>query len=195
MSLPVMQLKCGTSGNAVPTMLLKCGTAGNAVPTLLRACTVASNNPCDYATILATFSGMTLCSCAELSSEYFLDNLSLASMPVIASRTSGCCFSANLGTVDLYSADPYGSPPCSPVTYVTTVAVVLYVYCQPGGYTTNTVFAPDFSGYGIDPVLWSDGGLNGWTDWPNPNFGTFTRYISECGGYMTKGGSLTLEAP
>ena len=33
-----MQLKCGTSGNAVPTMLLKCGTAGNAVPTLLRAC-------------------------------------------------------------------------------------------------------------------------------------------------------------
>ena len=33
-----MQLKCGTSGNAVPTMLLKCGTAGNAVPTLLRKC-------------------------------------------------------------------------------------------------------------------------------------------------------------
>jgi hypothetical protein len=37
-SLPVIQLKCGTSGEAVPTMLLKCGTAGNAVPTLLRAC-------------------------------------------------------------------------------------------------------------------------------------------------------------
>ena len=38
MNLPVLQLKCGTSGNAVPTLLLKYGTAGDAVPTLLRAC-------------------------------------------------------------------------------------------------------------------------------------------------------------
>ena len=194
MSLPAFQLDCGTSGNAVPTMLLKCGTQANAVPTLLRACTVASTNPCDYDTILATLSGLTFCSCAELSSEYFLANLSLASLPVIASRTYGCCFSANLGTVDLYSADPYGSPPCSPVTYVTTVAVVLYAYCFSGG-TANTVWAPGLAGYGISyPILWSDGGVNGWTDWPNANFGTFTRYGPECWWY-TKGGVLTLEAP
>jgi hypothetical protein len=43
-SLPVIQLKCGTSGNAVPTMLLKCGTAVNAVPTLLRACPPPSDD-------------------------------------------------------------------------------------------------------------------------------------------------------
>jgi hypothetical protein len=200
-SLPVMQLKCGTSGNAVPTMLLKCGTQANAVPTLLRACATPSTNPCDYATILATLSGLTLCTCAELWAGcfaptcYVLQNLSLSAMPVTAIKTGGgCCFQVNIGTVDLYSYDPTESPVCTTLTYVGSSPVVLFAYCYNGNPATNVVAAPDLSGY-IDPILWTDGGLNGWTDWPNPNFGTFTRYISECGSYLTKGGSLTLEAP
>jgi hypothetical protein len=194
-----MQLKCGTSGDAVPTMLLKCGTAGNAVPTLLRACTPPSTNPCDYATIRATLSGLTLCTCSELwmgcggPTCYVLQNLSLSAMPVTATKISGCCFQVNIGTVDLYSYDPTESPVCTTLTHVASSPVVLFAYCYNGNPETNVVAAPDLSGY-IDPILWTDGGL--WPDFPNPSFGTFTRYITECGGgYLTKGGSLTLEAP
>jgi hypothetical protein len=180
--------QCGTS-----KLLRQCGTGK-----LLRACTVASTNPCDYDSILATLSGLTLCTCAELSMScggptcYVLQNLSLSAMPVTASKTGGDCrFEANIGTVELYSYDPGESPPCATLTYVATVPVVLFVYYY-AGYSGNVVAAPSLSGY-IDPILWTDGG--DWPDWPNPNFGTFMRYISECGSYLTKGGSLTLEAP
>jgi hypothetical protein len=158
-----------------------------------------STNPCDYDSILATLSGLTLCTCAELSMGcqgptcYVLQNLSLSAMPVTATKIGGCCFQVNIGTVDLYSYDPSESPPCATLTYVTTAYVVLYAYCYNGNPATNVVAAPSLSGYGAEPILWTDGG--NWPDWPNPNFGTFTRYISECGSYLTKGGSLTLEAP
>jgi hypothetical protein len=38
MSVPVIQLECGTSGNSVPTILLECGTSGDTVPTILLKC-------------------------------------------------------------------------------------------------------------------------------------------------------------
>jgi hypothetical protein len=55
----VLQLKCGTAGNAVPTLLMKCGTQANAVPTLLRACPSTPSTLCGYDTILATVSGFS----------------------------------------------------------------------------------------------------------------------------------------
>ena len=182
--------QCGTS-----KLLRQCGTGK-----LLRACTVASTNPCDYDSILATLSGLTLCTCAELLMScggptcYVLQNLSLSAMPVTASKTGGgCCFQVNIGTVDLYSYDLVEWPPCTTLTYVTSSEVVLFAYCYNGNPATNVVAAPGLSGYS-DPILWTDGGL--WPDFPNPSFGTFTRYISECSpSYLTKGGSLTLEAP
>jgi hypothetical protein len=38
MSVPVIQLECGTSGNSVPTILLECGTSVVTVPTILLKC-------------------------------------------------------------------------------------------------------------------------------------------------------------
>jgi hypothetical protein len=186
--MPLLR-QCGTS-----KLLRQCGTGK-----LMRACTPPSTNPCDYATILATLSGLTLCTCAELLMScraptcYVLQNLSLSAMPVTPTKIGGDCrFEANIGTVELYSYDLVEWPPCTTLTYVASSPVVLFVYYY-AGYSGNVVAAPDLSGY-IDPILWTDGGL--WPDFPNPSFGTFTRYISECSpSYLTKGGSLTLEAP
>jgi hypothetical protein len=44
-NVPTIQLKCGTSGNAVPTLLMKCGTSGLALPTLLMGCTAPPEPP------------------------------------------------------------------------------------------------------------------------------------------------------
>jgi hypothetical protein len=198
-SLPVMQLKCGTSGNAVPTMLFKCGTAGNAVPTLLRACPPpASTNPCDYDTILATVSGLSLLSCDDgfwcddYPNCYFLQNLSLYSMPVTLPKTgTTCCFDGVIGTVDVYTFSQLDGGPCEITTYVDTLPVVLMAYCWLGN-AVNVIYFLGLTRYGVaDPVVWSDGGVNGWTDPPNPNFGTFTR----ASGQLTTGGTVTLEAP
>lgn len=65
----MLQLKCGTSGNAVPTLLMKCGTSGSAVPTLLTGCTAPpAVSICVSITgdIKVTWSGLVACSCADM---------------------------------------------------------------------------------------------------------------------------------
>ena len=173
--------------------LLKCANGH------LRTNCCASTDPCDFDEILATFSGLTLCSCAEqfatalTNPSYYLANLVLNAMPVTLPRAeSGCCFSANIGTVDVYSFDPFGGDPCGEAVLVGNYPVKLWAYCSPGTATANMLEV--MGGPVSNMIIWSDGGLNGWIDWPNPNFGTFTRYIAECGSWYTKGGSLTLEA-
>ena len=116
-SLPVIQLACGTSGNAVPTVLLDCGTSGNAVPTLLRPCTAPpSTNPCDYEGIRITLSGITACLCSVPppgTGFYYIKNIRyVVTPPRIAVRTLPCAFSTyNVATFELwYATDSTACP-------------------------------------------------------------------------------------
>jgi hypothetical protein len=182
-------------------LLRQCGTSK-----LLRLCSssklmlsCASTDPCDYDEILATVTGLSLCSCADLfalGEGYVFQNLSLYSMPVTLTKVTACCFEAQIGTVDLYSFNITEDPPCTTLTFVATIPLALFAYCWSGN-TVNVIQATGLGGYGLETAQWSDGGVNGWTDWPNPNFGTFTRFTPDCPspGILTSGGTVTLEAP
>jgi hypothetical protein len=173
--------QCGTS-----KLLRQCGTSK-----LLRACPApASTNPCDYDTILATVSGLTLDDCClwELSGEsgFALRNLVLDAMPVTLTRDKpGCAFGGRVGTVDWWSATIDGC-----VSYIFTRTVYLWV---PPSNLGNSILIDLARGDG--QWLWSDGG-----DWfipcgyggtGTPCFGTYNRYSGSC----TNGGTVTLEAP
>ena len=179
-------------------LLRQCGTSK-----LLRLCSssklmLSCKSPCEHDEILATVSDLELMSCADsfwfgdYPSCYFLQNLSLYSMPVTLPRTGEpCCFDGQIGTVDLYTFSQLVGGPCEITTYVDTLPVTLFAYCWLGT-AVNVISFTGLTNYGLgSPVVWSDGGINGWTDPPNPNFGTFTRYS----GQLTTGGTVTLEAP
>jgi hypothetical protein len=182
-------------------LLRQCGTSK-----LLRLCSSSklmlscpSTDPCDYDEILATVTGLSACSCADLfalGEGYVFQNLSLYSMPVTLGRVTDCCFEAHIGTADLYSFNVTEDPPCTTLTFVDIITLKLFAYCWLGD-TVNVIQATGLGLYGLETAQWSDGGINGWTDWPNPTFGTFTRFTADCPslGILTSGGTVTLEAP
>jgi hypothetical protein len=173
-----MQLKCGTSGNAVPTMLLKCGTQVNAVPTLLRKC----DNPCVYDTILATWS---LTMCADVYPPLYTEyrNLQLYTPPVAllyGIEYEYCVWRGTIGTVDVWNYQNNS-----------WLALEAEIRCLVQKLESNSWF--------IELLVAEQGFLDRpWqkTIAASSPFGTHTQtYVCKEYGRLSAGGSVTLEEP
>jgi hypothetical protein len=198
-SLPVMQLKCGTSGNAVPTMLLKCGTQANAVPTLLRKCEAPPLCGGGSVSILVTFSGIELCTYTEPYPSYYWMNI--ITWPVVFSNSDWAVTNPQIGpqcgTIDEWKWEYLWNPDIGDYEWTRVFKQTLPLFPTFGCYASLGVsyflvllrpYYPDLSwGWSI---FWSpDISPANWV-------GTWANTLVECQSdyaHRTKDGSLTLE--
>jgi hypothetical protein len=196
-SLPVMQLKCGTSGNAVPTLLLKCGTAGNAVPTLLRKCE-APPLCSGIVSILMTFSGIELCTYTFPYPPYYWMNIITWPVVYLIDGSGGVGnprIGPQCGTIDEWKWEYLWNPDINDYEWTRvfqrTLPVIPCCYCERNIFLVKLrVQAPEVDPCGGSTIFQSpDISRTNWV-------GTWANTLVECQSnydHRTKDGSLTLE--
>ena len=139
MSLPVIQLKYGTSGNAVPTLLMKCGTAGNAVPTLLRSCP-PPRLLCSATQIQFLLTGPFTPVCVELNGKSYRVSTFPSSLAVTMP------LGENAGTMDLVGSlvvdEHFDTTDCStPRPIPNEMGAIMYAWiCTTNGFDYGTPY-------------------------------------------------------